>query len=146
MHRGVTSTAFEPLRDLKYLFNRRVRIHLAPKLRYLFKRLAKADVPATDRRRDHLRDPVNLGVRDFECAAHVFDRSLRGEGSERDDLADGVATVETSDVVDDVTAASDTEVDIDIRHRDAPGVEKALEEEVVLERIDVGDLEAVGDE
>ena len=48
-------------------------------------------------------------------------------------------------MIDDVASATDAKVDIDVRHRDAPGVEKALEE-IVLERIDVGDLETVGDE
>ncbi len=51
-----------------------------------------------------------------------------------------------ADVLDDLAAAVHAEVDIDIGHRDAFGVEEALEEELVLERIDVGDLHHVGDE
>src|SRR5215213_5803280 len=48
----------------------------------------------TDRRRDHLRNPVDLGIRHLKRPAHVFNRGLRGEGPKRDDLADRVATVE----------------------------------------------------
>ncbi len=40
----------------------------------------------------------------------------------------------------------DREVDVDVGHRLAARVEEALEEKVVLDRVDVGDLEAVGDE
>src|SRR5689334_20549822 len=138
-------TAFEPLSYLKYLFNSRVRVHLAPELRYLFKCLTQTYVAATNRRRDHLRDSIDFRIRHFQRPPHVLDRGLRGEGSERDDLADGVATVQTRNVIDDIAATADTEVDVDVRHRDAAGVEKALKQEVVLERIDVGDLETVGD-
>ena len=38
------------------------------------------------------------------------------------------------------------EVDIDVRHRLPTRIQEALEQQVVLERVDVGDLEAVGDE
>src|SRR6185503_558185 len=140
------STAFEPLRDLKYFLNCGVSVHFPLELRYLFKRLAQAHVATTHGWRDHLGDSVDLRVRHLQRPAHVFNRRLRGEGSKRDDLADGVATVETRDVVDDVASTADAEVDIDVRHRDATGVEKALKQQVVLEWIYVSDLEAVGDE
>ena len=38
------------------------------------------------------------------------------------------------------------EVDVDVRHRDALGVEEALEEQVVRQRVDVGDVQRVGDD
>src|SRR6185503_20582522 len=88
----------------------------------------------------------DVGIRHFKGPADILDCSLRSECSERDDLADRVAAIETSHVIDDVTSATDAEVDIDVGHRDAAGVEKALEEQIVLKWIDVGDLEAVGDE
>ena len=49
-------------------------------------------------------------------------------------------------VVDDALAALHGEVDVDVGHRLAAGVEEALEHQVVADRVDVGDLEAVGDE
>src|SRR5215204_5045396 len=98
----VASTAFESLGNFKYLFNCGVRVHLALELRYLFKCLAQAYVATTDRRGDHLGNPIDLRIRDFQRPPHVLDRGLRGEGSKRDDLADRVATVETSHMVDHV--------------------------------------------
>ncbi len=96
--------------------------------------------------RDHLGDAVDLAVGHVEGAAYVFDRGFRGHRVEGDDLGDLVATVFAGDVVDDLAAAVHAEVDVDIGHGDALGVEEALEEEFVLERVDVGDLHDVGDE
>src|SRR6185369_7438314 len=128
MNRGVTGTAFEPLCDLKYFLNLRVGLYFLPELRYLFKCLTDAHVPASDRRRYQLGDPFDFGIRHFESPADVLDGSLRGERSERDDLAYRVTAIQSGHVVDDVASAADTKVDIDVRHRDAAWVEKALEE------------------
>ena len=49
-------------------------------------------------------------------------------------------------VLDDLAAAPLAEVDVDVGHRDAVGVQEALEEEVVAQRVDVRDPERPGDE
>ena len=51
-----------------------------------------------------------------------------------------------ADVFDGLLPAFVTEVDVEIRHGDAVGVQKPLEEEVILERVDVGDADGVGDD
>ena len=48
------------------------------------------------------------------------------------------------DVFDDAVAAVHAEVDVEVRHRHAFGIQESLEQQVVLQRIDVGDAEAVG--
>ena len=50
------------------------------------------------------------------------------------------------DVVDDLLPPVLAEVDVEVRHRHAVGVEEALEQEVVAQRIEVGDGQRVGDE
>jgi hypothetical protein len=50
------------------------------------------------------------------------------------------------DVVDDLAAAVHAEIDVDIGHGDALGIQEALEEQLVLQRIDIGDAERVGNE
>ena len=50
------------------------------------------------------------------------------------------------DVLDDLAAPALAEVDVDVGQRDALGVQEPLEDEVVLDRIDVRDPQAVGDE
>ena len=48
------------------------------------------------------------------------------------------------DVLDDPVAALHAEVDVEVRHRDAFGIQEALEQQVVLDRIEIGDAERIG--
>ncbi len=95
--------------------------------------------------RDHLGDPVDLGERDLEDPADVPDGGPGGHRPEGDDLADVLLAVLLRDVFDHLLPAPGAEVDVDVGQADALGVEEALEEEVVLDRVDVGDAQAVGD-
>ena len=95
---------------------------------------------------DELRDLVDDAVRDFEHAAGVADGSARGHRPEGDDLRDAVRAVLLAHVVDDALASLHCEVDVGVGKLLAARVEEALEQEVVADRVDVGDLEAVGDE
>ncbi len=44
------------------------------------------------------------------------------------------------------SAAPAAEIDVDVGQADALGVEEALEEKVIFDRVDVGDAQAVGQE
>ena len=142
----VARAAFESARNLDDLLRLRVLFHRQLQLGNHLQRLRDRDVPATDGRRDELGDLLDIGVGHVERAAHVLDGGLRGHRPERDDLADRVAPVELRDVVDDLAAPVDAEVNINIRHRDAVGVQETLEEEVILDGVNVGNLKAVGDQ
>jgi hypothetical protein len=50
------------------------------------------------------------------------------------------------EVVDDLVAVDVAEIDVDIRHRLALRIEKALEKEVVFDRIGHDDIEAPADQ
>ena len=112
---------------------------LGARLQALLERLARAF-------RDQLRDPVDDAVGDLEHAAGVADGGAGGHRREGDDLRDAVAAVLLGHVVDDALAAGDGEVDVHVGHRLAARVEEPLEQQVVADRVEVGDLEAVGDE
>ena len=101
---------------------------------------------AHDRLRDLLRQPVAGAVVEAEHAGGVAGRRARRHLAEGDDLGDRFAAVFLADVADHPLAAADREVDVDVRHRFAAGVEEALEDQVVGERVEVGDLEHVGDD
>ncbi len=92
--------------------------------------------------RDQLRDLVDDAVRVLEHAPGVAHRGAGGHRPEGDDLRDAVAAVLLAHVVDDAVAAGDGEVDVHVGHRLAAGVEEPLEEKVVADRVEVGDLEA----
>ena len=50
------------------------------------------------------------------------------------------------DVVDDAVAVGLAEVDVEVGHRHPLGVQEALEQQVVLQRVEVGDLERIRDQ
>ena len=95
--------------------------------------------------RDELGDPVHFGERDLEDAADVPDGGPGGHRPEGDDLADVLLAVFLRDVFDHLLPAPAAEVDVDVGQADALRVEEALEQEVVLDRVDRGDAHAVGD-
>ncbi len=96
------------------------------------------------RRRDQLGDAVHMAVAHAEHAADVAQRGLGGHGAEGGDLAHRVAAVLGLDVVDDALAVGLAEVDVEVGHRHALGVQEALEQQVVLQRVQSGDEQRIG--
>ena len=133
MDRRVPRTSFEPQGEIQELSNTRVFFVKRFKLGNCFKRLRDADVPAAYRWRDQFRNPLDVAVGHVQCPAHVLYRGPRGHRSEGDDLANGFAAVKLSHVIYHVGAAADAEIDIDIGHRNAFGIEEALEKKIVLQ-------------
>jgi hypothetical protein len=81
----------------------------------------------------------DVGERNPQCTAGVAYGRACCHRAERHDLRDPVFTVLFGDVCDNFIAPLDAEVGIDIRHRDAVRIEKPLEEQVELQRIEIGD-------
>ena len=102
--------------------------------------------PALLRVGDQLGQPVADRVLVPEHARRVARGRAREHLAEGDDLGHAVGAVLRRDVADHALPAAHGEVDVDVRHRHALGVQEALEEEVVAERVDVRDLQAVGDD
>ena len=96
--------------------------------------------------RNQLGEIIGLGRSEAEGSAHILDGRAGFQGSEGDDLADRIASVLLPDVLDDFAAPLEAEVDVDVGHRHALRVEEALEQQIELERADIGDAERVGDE
>ena len=103
------------------------------------------DVLAHHRGRHGLGDAVAHGEGVAEDAAGVLDGLLGLDGAVGDDVGDPVVAVLVGDVADDLAAPALVEVDVEVGHRDAVGVEEALEDQAVLERVEVGDPHGVGD-
>ena len=96
--------------------------------------------------RDHLRDPVRLAHLEAQHPAHVPDHGAALHRAEGDDLAHRVATVLAPHVLDHLAPALVAEVDVDVGHRDPLGVQEALEEKAVRQRVQVRDPQRVGDQ
>ena len=93
---------------------------------------------------DEFGEAVALVQVQVAHAGHVLYGELGGHGAEGDDMGDVVGAVEVLHVLYHAVAALIVEVHVDIRHGDSFRIQEALEEEVVLDRVQIGDAEAVG--
>ena len=91
-----------------------------------------------------LADPVDLAVGHLQHAADVAHHGARLQLAEGDDLRDAVGAVFAAHVVDHLVAAVLAEVDVEVRHRHALGVQEALEQQAEADRIEVGDGQRPG--
>ena len=132
-----------PVRDVDDLLGRRVARELGREVGARLQALLEARRAAHDRVRDQLRQPVADAVVVAEHARGVARRGAREHLAEGDDLRHAVGAVLLGHVADHALAAAHGEVDVDVRHRHALGVQEALEQQVVAQRVDVRDLQAV---
>ena len=89
------------------------------------------------------RHAVDVAVGHAQRPPHVAQGRPRPQRPEGDDLGHVVGAVLGGNVADDLVAAGVLEVQVDIRHLAPLDVEKALENELVLQRVDLGDAQAV---
>ncbi|MCY1425308.1 hypothetical protein D9M71_410930 [compost metagenome] len=94
--------------------------------------------------RNHLRQAVGQAVGLALNPRHVTHHRLGGHGTEGDDLADRIAAVLLGYVVDDAVATIHAEVDVEVRHRNPFRVQEPLEQQVVFQRVEVGNLLYIG--
>ena len=98
-----------------------------------------------DRRWHRLGDAFSHGVRESQNTCTVFDGCLRLDGGVGDDLGYSLFAVFLRGVADHVRASAFVEIDVDIRHRDAFGIQESLEEQPVFDRIEFGDAQRESD-
>ena len=96
--------------------------------------------------RHELGELVDLPERHLQHAADIAQDAARQEGAEGDDLRDAVRAVAPAHVGDDLVAPVLAKVDVEIRHRDALGIEEALEQQAETQRVEIGDGQRLGDE
>ncbi len=125
--RGVAGDALQLAGEVRDPLHGRVALDDAAELGRGLDRLVEPDSELV---RDRLRDPVDLAVAVAEHPPHVADRRPGEHRPERDDLGDVVGAVLAGDVGDDLVAPAILEVDVDIGHRHAVGVEEALERQL----------------
>ena len=95
---------------------------------------------------DELGKAIDLAVAHLKHAPGILEHRPRLEASEGDDLRDLVAAVLALDVGDDLVAMGFAEIDVEVRHRDAFGIEKALEQKVERDRVEIGDGQRPGND
>ena len=93
---------------------------------------------------DQFGDLVDLAVAQAQHPADVAHRGAGLQLSEGDDLRHPVAAIFAADIVDHLIAPVLAEIDVEVRHRHALGVQEALEQQVELQRIEIGDGQCPG--
>jgi hypothetical protein len=88
---------------------------------------------------------IGLGEAETHCPADIAHGGLGLECSERHDLRNPVVPILLDDIRNDLRPAVICEVDVDVRHRDPGGIEEPLEDEIVFEWVETGDVQAVRD-
>ncbi len=95
---------------------------------------------------DELGNPVDFAERDVHHPAYIADGSACAQCAEGDDLSYPVGAKFTGSILEHLGAAVITKIQVDIRHGNTPGVEEALEDQPVMDGLDQGDIQAVGDD
>ncbi len=96
----------------------------------------------TEAVRHHSGQAVGLIDRQVMDSRHVLDGSLGEHRAEGDHPGDVILAVGVLDIF--MRQGQILEIDIYIRHRDSVRIQETLEQELVLDRIQVGDSQAIG--
>ena len=87
---------------------------------------------------------VHLLIRHVQHAAHIADDGARRHGAECHNLCHMVCTVFTDNIVYHFTAPLITEIHVKVRHGHALRVQKAFEKQLIADRVNIRDADAVG--
>ena len=116
---------------------------LGPQLRIHGKSFLKRYVKLVG---DHLCNLIAIAVRKIHNPCHIADNTFGSKCTESDDLNNLVRTIFFSYIVNDVLPALVLEIHVDIRHGHTLRVKEPFKEKVILNRINVGYVHAIGDD
>ena len=143
MHGTVPRKPLQTLRHVDQVLYLLV-IFIGPaQLRILLKRFIDRDVQLLG---DHLRDTVHKRIGKIHHTPHVADHAPRRQSSESDDLHYPVLAVLAHHIIDDLLPSLIAEVHVDIGHGHTLRVQEPLKQELIADRVNGGDLQAVGDD
>ena len=140
VHGRVTGQAFQGPGILDQLAFRAAAVGHLLQFRDLVEGPVEGDLQFAGHQLGHA---VHVAVGHAQDAAHVADRRLRPHGTESDDLGHAVLAVFLHHVVDDLVAFAVREVDVDVGHADALGIQEAFEKQPVADGIDVRNAQHV---
>ena len=93
---------------------------------------------------DSLTQCIRYSQRHILYSGHILDRVLGGHRCVGDDVCAVLVSVLIHYPLQHLSATVVIEVGIDIRQRDTVGVKETLKQQVVLQRVDLGDTQAIG--
>ncbi len=146
MGRSVAHQPFQTQRVVHQGLYPRVVLHELGYARLHFHRFGQWIIEPLFGRRNQLGDRVSFGEGKSYGAADIPDRCLSLEGAKSGDLCDPVGAVLVFDVLNNLGPAANAEVNIDIRHGLALGIEETLEQQNMPDRIEIGNAQRVGNQ
>ena len=93
---------------------------------------------------NHLCNRVTARIGQIQNAPHIAHDSLRCQSTEGDDLHHAIRAVLSSDVVYDLLSPLICEIHVNIRHRDALRIQKALKDQLIADGLDIRNSETIG--
>ena len=137
---GVTRDAFQLARHVDQRFDLFVRFIDFRQLRFSLKGFCQRHARIG---RHQFRDAIDKPVRVAQHAAHVADNRFRRHRTEGNDLRYRITAVHVGHVLDHLVAFLHAEVDVEVGHRDTFRVEETFEQQVELQRIEVGNFQRI---
>ena len=111
-----------------------------PQFHFLFDGLVQGHA---DLERNQLGDAIHIAVGMTEHPTDIAHHRLGCHGAMGGDLRYPLATVALGDVFNHPVAPFHAEIDVEIRHRHPFGIEKTLEQQVVSQRVQIGDAQGI---
>src|SRR6056297_2065955 len=145
MRRGVSGQALQGESDLEKLLDPAVVFQEFTQPGFLFESVLEFDFFA-DRIGYQLGDLVDFTVSHAHGPADVTHHGPGQHRSESNDLGDIIPAVPLADVIDDFFTTANAEIDVDVRHGNPLGIQKTFKQKVIGKRVDIGDLEGIGDQ
>ena len=93
--------------------------------------------------RHQLRNAIGVGQRQLEHARGIADGAFGSHGPVRDDLGYLVRAILVDHVVDDLAPSLIVKIDVDIGQAHTVRIQESLEQQIVLNRIHVGDAHTI---
>ena len=94
--------------------------------------------------RNHLGKIVALGVGNLQNPSDITNHAFGTQRAKRDDLGNVVFAVLSLHIVDDFATPGLAEVDVEVGGRNTVRIQKALENEIVANRVDRDDSQCIG--
>ena len=145
MHADVACQVFQSAGKVEQVANFFAFLDLGLELRFGFDGLGQRQ-RLVGFERNQLGQLVTEIVRQVENASDVADDRFRRHRAEGGDLRDRVGAVFLAHIFDDAPAVVLAEVDVEVGHRNALGIQEALEQQGVAQWVEVGDAEREGDQ
>ena len=136
----IAREAFDLHRQVDQLVNFAIGVVRLPQLVALLERLLELDAELVGH---HRHDLIDAKDRHPQRAANVANRRPRGQRAERADLRDVRLAVFVLYILNHFAAAILAEVDIDIRRLAAVLIQEPLEQQAVVQRAHVADMECI---